>query len=41
MSTGGNRDIGGDNQQCIDKATVAALGASRMLPLSSFNWCEG
>lgn len=31
----------GDNQQCIDKATVAALAASRRLPLSSFNWCEG
>jgi hypothetical protein len=31
----------GDNQQCIDKATVAALAASRKLPLSSFNWCEG
>jgi hypothetical protein len=31
----------GDNQQCIDKATVAALAANRKLPLSSFNWCEG
>lgn len=31
----------GDNQQCIDKATVAALATSRKLPLSSFNWCEG
>ena len=31
----------GDNLQCIDKATVAALAASRKLPLSSFNWCEG
>jgi hypothetical protein len=31
----------GDNQACIDKATVAALAANRKLPLSSFNWCEG
>jgi hypothetical protein len=31
----------GDNQQCIDKATVSALAASRKLPLASFNWCEG
>lgn len=31
----------GDNQVCIDKATVAALAASRKVPLSSFNWCEG
>ena len=31
----------GDNQQCIDKVTVAALANSRKLPLSSFNWCEG
>jgi hypothetical protein len=31
----------GDNQACIDKATIAALAANRKLPLSSFNWCEG
>jgi hypothetical protein len=30
----------GDNQACIDKATVAALAANRKLPLASFNWCE-
>lgn len=28
MSTGGNRDIGGDKKQCIDEATVAAPAAN-------------
>jgi hypothetical protein len=41
MSTGGNQEIGGNNQQCIDMATTVALAANRKLPLSSFNWCEG
>ena len=41
MSTGGNQEIGGNNQQCIDMAATVALAASRKLPLSSFNWSEG
>ena len=41
MSTGGNQDIGGNNQQCIDMAALAALAANRKLLPSSFNWCEG
>jgi hypothetical protein len=29
MSTGGYQDIGGNNQQCIDMATIVALAANR------------
>lgn len=29
-----------DDQRCIDRATIAALAASRKRPLSSFNWCD-
>ena len=27
-------------QQCIDKATVAAVAKMRGLPLDQLNWCE-
>jgi predicted Zn-dependent protease len=27
-------------QQCIDKATVAAVARMRSLPLDQLNWCE-
>ena len=27
-------------QQCIDKATVAAVAEMRGLPLDQLNWCE-
>jgi hypothetical protein len=27
-------------QQCIDKATVAAVARMRDLPLDQLNWCE-
>ena len=27
-------------QQCVDKATVAAVAAKRRLPVNHFNWCE-
>ncbi len=29
-----------ENQQCVDKAAMAALAASRNLPLEELNWCE-
>ena len=28
------------DQQCIDKATVAAVAAKRRLPINQLNWCE-
>ena len=29
------------DQQCVDKATVAAVAARRRLPVDQLNWCEG
>jgi hypothetical protein len=29
------------DQQCVDKATVAAVAAKRRLPVNQLNWCEG
>ena len=29
------------DQQCVDKATVAAVAAKRQLPADKLNWCEG
>ena len=31
----------GDNQQCVDRGTIAVLAANRKRPMSSFNWCDG